>query len=88
MWVAPQARPDDGSLKVVVIGDVNKIEFLTHLGLLYRGTIARHPKVRTFQAKTVALNTEEKVWIDADGEPVGLLPARFEILPEALSVLL
>jgi diacylglycerol kinase (ATP) len=87
MWVAPQARVDDGFLEVVVIGDVTKTEFLTHLGLLYRGTIARHPKVRTFRAKTVALHSDDEVWIDADGEEVGLLPARFEILPEKICLI-
>lgn len=87
MWVAPEARLDDGLFELVIIGDVTKREVLTNVGLLYRGTIATHPKVKTYKAKTITLTSEEEVLIDLDGELVGRLPARFQILPGALSVI-
>ena len=87
MWVAPEARLDDALFELVIIGDVSKIDVLTNIGRLYRGTIAKHPKVKTFQAGTIELTSEEEVLIDLDGELVGRLPARFQILPEKLSVI-
>jgi YegS/Rv2252/BmrU family lipid kinase len=87
MWVAPEARPDDGYFDVIVIGDVSKTDVLTNIGRLYRGTLAAHPKVKTFRARTLELSSEEEVLIDLDGELVGRLPARFEVLPQKLSVI-
>ena len=72
---------------LVIIGDVSKLDVLTNISRLYRGTIAEHPKVKTFQARTIELTSEEEVFIDLDGELVGRLPARFQILPEKLSVI-
>ncbi len=87
MWVAPEARLDDGYFNLVVIGDVSKTEVLANITRLYRGTIAEHPKVKTFQARTIELTSEEEVFIDLDGELVGRLPARFQILPQKLPVI-
>jgi diacylglycerol kinase (ATP) len=87
MWVAPEARLDDGFLNLVIIGDVSKTEVLTNVTRLYRGTIAEHPKVRAFPARSIELTSEEEVFIDLDGELVGRLPARFQILPQKLPVI-
>jgi len=87
MWVAPEARLEDGYFNLVVIGDVSKMEVLTNITRLYRGTIAEHPKVETFQARSIELTSEEEVLIDLDGELVGRLPARFQILPKKLPII-
>jgi diacylglycerol kinase (ATP) len=87
MWVAPEARLNDGIFEVVMVGDVSKMDVLTNIKRLYQGTLADHPKVKTFKAKTVALTSDEEVLIDLDGELVGRLPARFQILPKKLSLI-
>jgi YegS/Rv2252/BmrU family lipid kinase len=87
MWVAPEARLNDGLFEVVVIGDVSKMEVLSNIKRLYRGTLAEHPKIKVIKAKTIELTSEEEVLIDLDGELVGRLPARFEILPQKLPVI-
>jgi len=87
MWVAPKADLNDGRFEVIVVGDVSKREVLANTSRLYRGTIAEHPKVNTYQARTIELDSAEEVLIDLDGELVGRLPARFQILPQKLSVL-
>jgi diacylglycerol kinase family enzyme len=87
MCVAPEARLNDGLFEVVIVGDVSKTDVLANTRRLYQGTLAEHPKVMTFKAKTVELASEEEVLIDLDGELVGRLPARFQILPQKLSVI-
>ena len=86
MWVAPTARVDDGRLEVIVVGDVTKREVLTNIPRLYRGTLAGHPKVQTFQAQSVLLESTEEVFIDMDGELVGCLPVRFVTLPGKIKI--
>jgi diacylglycerol kinase (ATP) len=87
MWVAPPARMDDGLLEVVVVGDVSRVEVLTNTRRLYKGTLAEHPKVQAFQARSLTLESEEEVFIDLDGELVGRLPVRFELLPKKIKIL-
>lgn len=86
MWVAPPARMDDGILEVVVVGDVSRLEVLTNTRRLYRGTLSGHPKVQVFSAQTISLESEEEVLIDMDGELVGRLPVRFELLSKKLQI--
>ncbi len=86
MWIAPEARADDGLLEFVLIGDVNKLEVLGNLVRLYRGTLHKHPKVIYRRGKKLRTWSEREVLLDADGELPGKLPATFEILPKAVNV--
>ncbi|HEX5247154.1 MAG TPA: diacylglycerol kinase family protein [Gaiellaceae bacterium] len=86
MWLAPEARPDDGLFDVLLIGDVNKLDFATTAPKLYRGTHLSHPKVDLVRARVVEVEAAETLPIELDGEQVGTTPARFEIVPGALRV--
>jgi diacylglycerol kinase (ATP) len=87
MWVAPKADLNDGMFDVVVVGDVSQREVLANTSRLYRGTLAAHPKVTTYQARTIELDSAEEVLIDLDGELVGRLPARFQMGSQKIPVL-
>ena len=87
MWIAPSARPDDGRLDVVVIGDVSRWLGLRSLPLLYRGTHGRLAQVRFATARQVAIEADEPIGIEADGELAGETPATFAIVPNAVEIL-
>jgi diacylglycerol kinase (ATP) len=86
MLLAPEARPDDGLFDVLLIGDVNKLDFASTAPKLYRGTHLAHPKVDLVRARTVSVDAAERLPIELDGEQVGTTPVRFEIVPSALAV--
>jgi diacylglycerol kinase family enzyme len=86
MWLAPNAKPDDGLFDVVLIGDVTKRDFLTTAPKIYKGTYLAHPKVELLRSRSVAVEAPEHLPIELDGEQVGTTPARFEIVPNALRV--
>jgi YegS/Rv2252/BmrU family lipid kinase len=86
MWLAPDARPDDGLFDVVVIGDVTKLDFITTAPKIYKGTYLAHPKVELLRSPTVTVDAPERLPIELDGEQVGTTPASFEIVPAALRV--
>jgi diacylglycerol kinase (ATP) len=86
MWLAPEARPDDGLFDVVLIGDVTKRDFVTTAPKIYKGTYLAHPKVELLRSRTVAVDAPEQLPIELDGEQVGTTPARFEIVPAAVRV--
>ncbi|MBW2312983.1 MAG: diacylglycerol kinase family lipid kinase [Deltaproteobacteria bacterium] len=87
MHVAPQARPDDGLLDVVVIPGVSKGRLLSRMPDLYRGTHLELPEVAFAQGRRVEFTPEEPWHLDVDGEHVPARAARFEIVPGALRVL-
>jgi YegS/Rv2252/BmrU family lipid kinase len=86
MWLAPEARADDGRFDVVLIGDITKLDFATTSPKLYKGTYLAHPKVEHLRSATVAVDAPVPLPIETDGEVAGTTPARFEIVPQALRV--
>ena len=84
MKLAPDARQDDGLFDVVLIGDVNKLDFLTTAPKLYSGKYLAHPKVELLRSSALEISADEELPLEVDGEPVGTTPARFEVVPAAL----
>ena len=84
MKLAPDARPDDGLFDVVLIGDVDKLDFLTTAPKIYKGRHITHPKVEVVRSATVDVDASEHLPIEVEGEQVGTTPAAFEIVPGAL----
>ncbi len=91
MQVAPDAKPDDGQFDVVVIRNGRKARMLSDMKQLYTGAHLGNANVRVIRGKRivaapVAETRGRAVLIETDGEPVGRLPATFEVLPRALNV--
>lgn len=86
--VAPDAEPDDGLFDLVMMRDLGFMDLLTGGGDLREGTHINGPKVKVVRARSVTATPmgPEPVLIDVDGEGPGRLPARFEILPGALTL--
>jgi diacylglycerol kinase (ATP) len=84
MKLAPDALQDDGLFDVVTIGDVTKLDFVTTAPKLYSGRYLSHPKVELLRSSTVAMHGAEPLPVEVDGEPIGMTPARFEVVPAAL----
>jgi diacylglycerol kinase (ATP) len=86
MWLAPDARPDDGMFDVVLIGDVSMVDFITTAPKIYKGKHVGHPKVEILRSSRVAVDAPERLPIEVDGEQIGTTPATFEVVPGALRV--
>jgi len=88
MRVAPRARPDDGALDVVVVGGQSRLQLLRKLPRIYGGGHARDASVVIARGGVVeAEAAPERVRLEIDGEALGFLPARIELLPGALRLL-
>lgn len=88
MLTAPQADLADGLLDVMIIGDVTKPDLLRSLPRIYKGTHLTHPKVIAKKAKEIEVKSlGERLYLQADGELLGEVPARFRILPAALNII-
>jgi diacylglycerol kinase (ATP) len=86
MRVAPDADPNDGLFDVIVIGDIDKIEYLMTVPKVYDGTHITHPQVDTYRARRVEIRSELPVLLQVEGEVCGQSPITFEIIPSALQI--
>ncbi|HKE99631.1 MAG TPA: diacylglycerol kinase family protein [Actinomycetes bacterium] len=87
MRIAPAARLDDGLLDVVVVGALPKLAFVRTFPRVFSGRHVGHPAVAVHRAAAVTVQADRPVPVYADGEPAGELPARIEVVPNALQVL-
>jgi YegS/Rv2252/BmrU family lipid kinase len=87
MRIAPRARLADGLLDAVVVPGVSKVRALSQIPSIYRGTHLELPEVRFRQGRCVEfLAAGDTAWIEIDGEPLGTLRARFEVIPGAITL--
>ncbi len=84
--VAPQALINDGQLDVVVVPKLPLATTLRRMPLLMLGEHVDGRTVHVRRGRLLEATSEAAVWIEADGEPIGTLPARFELLPSAVSL--
>jgi diacylglycerol kinase (ATP) len=90
MKIAPDARPDDQKLDVVVIRGRSKLSLISDLRLLYSGA-HRNLASCTFASGTKIVvepvgDAADAALLDVDGESPGRIPATFEIVPAAITV--
>jgi diacylglycerol kinase family enzyme len=86
MPVAPAACLDDGLFEVVCIAPPSALQVLPFFARFLRGKHIGHPLTRAARAHEVKLTSAGEVWLEIDGEPVGKLPVRIEVLPARLRV--
>jgi YegS/Rv2252/BmrU family lipid kinase len=86
MWVAPEARTDDGVLDVTIWSGYRLVDFVIRSRMIYDGRHLQLPGTTTRKARRVEATSDDEVLLDVDGEQPGRLPASFEILPGAIRI--
>jgi diacylglycerol kinase (ATP) len=84
---APRADVSDGLLDFVVLKDSGSLKMLDELVNIKTGNYSNDDNILYAQARRVTIKSKERnVTVTIDGEPIGILPARFQVLPGALNV--
>ncbi|HMT07965.1 MAG TPA: diacylglycerol kinase family lipid kinase [Pyrinomonadaceae bacterium] len=89
MFIAPDAKINDGELDVINIGDIGTAKILLNAHTLYRGTHLDLTEVKSKLARRIEVSpvdASQEIHIETDGELPGMLPAVYEIVPDALRV--
>jgi YegS/Rv2252/BmrU family lipid kinase len=88
MHIAPYAKVNDGLFDLVTLGNLGRLEMLG-MTSLYSGKHLSHAKVRhEISAKVEAVASgDTPVYIEADGEVIGRLPATFTTVANAMKVI-
>ncbi len=87
MWVAPNARIDDGLFDVVVMGDMSKMDVIFKASRIYKGTHLALEEVEMVRGDHVEADCDQEVLIDMDGEQPGSLPISLDVLPKAITLI-
>jgi diacylglycerol kinase (ATP) len=84
MQVAPEAKLDDGELDITIWSGFGLRDFIRLRGAIRDGSHVREPGTQTWRSRRASATSESIVLLEIDGESVGRLPARFELLPAAM----
>ena len=88
MQIAPRADPTDGWFDLLLVGDLSRWRLLTHFPRIYQGKLDGVPRVEQRRVRSLTANAgAAQVLMNIDGEPLGELPVRIEMLPAALTML-
>lgn len=87
LCIAPDAKPDDGIFEAFICGNVSVFDFIRQSGKLKRGKKISHKEILYRQTTAIDLKAESPCGIEADGEFLGWLPARIELISQKLKFL-
>jgi YegS/Rv2252/BmrU family lipid kinase len=86
---APEANYSDGLIDVVILRDSGSLKLLEGLANIKTGNYSNEVNVIYKQAKKVSIKSLERdITVAIDGEPIGILPATFQVNPHPLNILL
>lgn len=90
MFVAPDARMDDGLLDLVVIESASRTRLLRTFPKVYRGSHVSDPLVTVRRTSRVRIETAEPaadaLGVVLDGELVGTTPVEYRVLAHAINL--
>jgi diacylglycerol kinase (ATP) len=84
---APKADMSDGKLDLVILKDSGSLKMIDEFVNMKDGDYSEEDNIFYTQVKQVSIASKERdVTVAIDGEPIGILPATFEIIPNALTI--
>lgn len=85
IYIAPEARPNDGLLDIITVRNANLADLALQLGKLKSGTPFEHPSLSRWRGQQVEIVPTDTGHFEADGEVLSSQPVRYEIAPGALN---
>lgn len=85
MRICPDASPTSGRLHAVNVGAVSRLTFVRNFAAVFSGRHVERDEVAVDTGTTATIRGDDVV-VWADGEPLGPLPIRLELVPGALRV--
>ena len=84
----PNALPYDGLLDIMMAKSPRFVDIITAVIALFRGRILQHPIIESFQARTLQIQCDYHVLMEADGIIVnGCSPYQVNVLPQSIQMI-
>jgi len=75
-----------GRFGIAIVEELSRTGLMGLIPRLYMGTVTQRPYVRYYEDIAFSIRTGRPIEIETDGEVAGFGPARYEILPRCLTV--
>jgi YegS/Rv2252/BmrU family lipid kinase len=85
--IAPDAHLDDHRLTVRIFSARSKAELALQVWAILHHGVAQQRGILTRYGRSIEVRGRRPLMVHADSHPMGTTPARFELLPSALTVL-
>lgn len=87
--LAPHASFCDGLLDLIIISPKNTSDYIPIMwDILTKRALNQTNKIKHYQVKELEIESIPSLLIQADGDIIGMTPAKVQIIPEAVEVLL
>jgi YegS/Rv2252/BmrU family lipid kinase len=86
--ITHHASIDDGLLDICVIKGDNGLSAVRRLLANIRRRQSRDPEIEYYRARSLQITSRPPLPVQVDGDPIGLTPMTFEVVPGALRALL
>jgi YegS/Rv2252/BmrU family lipid kinase len=87
LHVTPNARLEDPWFEVFIVPRrSNNFAYLSDLARCFRGAPPR-AGVKMIRGRHIEANSSNEPWVEVDGEVIGRLPMKFDVVADALSVI-
>lgn len=87
MRIAPDADAGDGVFDLILVRGVSRARLLWNFASIYKGTHLNVSGVEHRKVKCLTIESNcQEVRMNIDGEPLGRLPACFQVIPGALEL--
>ncbi|MGB9431365.1 MAG: diacylglycerol kinase family protein [Candidatus Acidiferrum sp.] len=87
LYLAPDAKTDDGKLELVLVEDLSVLQILALLPTFASRGELKTKRLRRFSTERVWIETESPRWFHGDGELLGMTPVEVCVVPRAILVL-
>lgn len=87
LLMAPEAKMDDGLLDVVIVDDIGRFDLMVNFPKAYKGRHLLHPSFSVYKARSVRIESTERLPKMLDGDSAGTLPAHATVREKALKVI-
>lgn len=87
MCISPDAKPDDRKFGTFICAGVSVLDFIQYSNDLKKGRYVRIPEISYNEAETIELSSPQPCVVEADGEILGYLPAKIEMIEKQLRIL-
>jgi len=88
--ICPEAIPDDGHFDLTVFKGMTKWETFTELRKikqLVEGRFENFSQIEIFRSNTFSITSDQRIYLQSDGELMGHSPFEFSILPKSINVI-
>jgi len=84
---APDAKVDDGLFDILLLENFSAYRIATRFPALKNGPPPGEPGMTSFRCSKIQVTGPPSVGVEADGEPLGHLPASFQIQKNAMPII-